>query len=128
MKISYQLTLREFFSKLVQYLSPITGPISPVEEKILFQFLILPSEKFKYNRFSTLGRRKVLHALNQTEHISVPNINNRIYDLCKKKVIVRDEDNLMQVVPSLSRPFEAFQRGVFNLNIQFENKDNQNPT
>lgn len=126
MKITYKVTPSEFLPKLLAYLVPVIGSLSPVETEVISEFLALPQEKFKYNRFSSLGRRKVHLAINQNGHaITTANINNRIYDLVKKGIILRDEDNLLQIIPAISKPYEQFLKsGTFTLSINFETKDN----
>lgn len=77
----------------------ITDPnkqLSGAEIKLLALFMSLDQEKYKYHRFSTTGKKKVIELAEKMDwKISSININNKIYSLILKGFLFRDEDNVI---------------------------------
>lgn len=76
--------------------------LSEGEIRILSEFILLP-EKFKYQRFGRIAKKKVIESLKEYYDwtISSLNINNRIYSMIDKEYLWRDEDSVIYVSKSI---------------------------
>lgn len=95
--------LRAYFS-LLQFVFPKEKQLTELEIELLILFLSLP-EKFKYSRFSTLAKNKVIEIAAQEQgwKLSRINVNNKLYSLIDKGVLVRDEDGVIYINKTIDR-------------------------
>lgn len=96
------LTLRQsviYFLRFLNAVNPNRATLmTDMEVMFLAEFLILP-EKFRYNRFSKVAKRRVIDALKEARQIdvTVSSINPKLYSLVDKGVIKRDDDGVMYI-------------------------------
>jgi hypothetical protein len=71
--------------------------LTSTEIKVLTEFLMLPREKFSYQRFSSAAKKRVIKSLNELEgwKLSPENLNNKIYSMIEKKFLRRDTDQVI---------------------------------
>lgn len=105
------------------------------ENKVIVEFLSLPEQKFKHQRFSTLAKKRVLESLKQNHDwdLSRENLNNKIYSLMQKNLITRDEDGVLYFTSTLLRAFatanEALNsKQVFNIVFSFQDAEQETPS
>lgn len=127
-----QLTPRESISKFLAALNVVNpnpdNHLSETEIMVLTEFLLLPSYKFKYQRFGRLARAKVKDNLleHQNYEISKVNLNNKIYSLIDKGVLWRDTDKVIYVKEYLEKAvsenmLKAIEENKhFNLTFNFD--------
>jgi hypothetical protein len=77
--------LKIYFNLLNVAQPDTTKTLSEGEIKILSEFILLP-EKYKYQRFGKIAKKKVLQTLSEEYNwtISALNLNNRIYSMIDK--------------------------------------------
>ncbi len=97
--------------------------VSESELELLTQFLDLP-DRFKYRRFSSSGKKKVIEAyalLNKK--LSLVNLNNKLYSLIKKGILRRDEDGVIQIPDYVYKPYlEFLNHRKVTVNLEFYEK------
>lgn len=102
---------------------PKEAKMHEAEMKVLVEILLL-EERFKYNRFSTLARKKIRERLLQRYdwEVSTANLNSKIYSLRDKGFIREDKDKVFYVKDWLLKGMDlAHEKGI---QIMFEeNKD-----
>jgi len=85
-----------YFSLINFAIADPSKQLSGAEIKLLALFMSLDNEKYKYHRFSTTGKKKVIELAEKMDwNISSININNKIYSLILKGFLFRDEDNVI---------------------------------
>jgi hypothetical protein len=90
--------------------------LTETELNLLVEFLLLP-EKFKYTRFSTLGKSKVAKTVKELFdwYLSRININNKIYSMVEKGFLRRDDDGVIYLITPIQKGIEqalkAFKEG-----------------
>jgi hypothetical protein len=78
------------------------------EIELMVNFVLLP-EKFKYQQFSPLAKRKVREAYAQEgKKLTVLNMNNKLHALGKKEFLRRDEDRIMYLPKHFIAARDAF--------------------
>lgn len=113
MKVKFNnLNDEEFLEKLLDFinlLTPDEKKITSLEKKALVLFTLLPEERFKYQRFSTLAKNKVLLMAKERNWIlSKINLNNKIYGLIEKGFLRRDEDSVIYVPDYILKAYNEF--------------------
>jgi hypothetical protein len=96
---------KEIYSKILEFLSTLNPDpdkrLQDTEVKLLVEFLTLP-EKYKYYRFATPSRTRVQkNAAADGWVISRTNLNNKLYKILEKGYLVRDEDSVIYLDPSV---------------------------
>lgn len=120
MVIKYKnLSLRESLSKFFHFVNAAqldsSKIITETEIQVITEFILLP-EKFHFQRFSTLAKRKVRQILEEEFNwvLSKENLNNKIYSLIEKNILSRDEDGVIHIVKHLRIPItkllEAYEK------------------
>ena len=99
MNIKYNsLDDRAFLKKFFLLLNTMVSPdkeLTPAEVDMLIEFLCLTDDKFKYQRFGTAAKHKVIQNAKQNNwNLTSININNKIYSLVKKECLRRDSDGV----------------------------------
>lgn len=113
------LSLRESLSKFFHFVNAAqldsSKLLTETEIQVLIEFILLP-EKFKYQRFSTLAKRKVRELLKNNFNwvLSKENLNNKIYAMIDKNILSRDEDGVIHLVKHLRVPIESLINAVTN--------------
>jgi hypothetical protein len=88
---------------------------------LLTEAYLLP-DKFDKSRFSTPARK----VLAQNIGISESALNSRIHKALKQKVLVKDEDGVIDIVREITIPVSRlFHNKMFRLEINFEESDNK---
>lgn len=118
------LTEEEFLIKFFSITNALSSPSSRVTDSeiaMLVEFILLPEEKFRYQRFSTLAKSKVMTAANSKGwNLSKVNINNKIYNLIDKGYLKRDEDGVVYVSKSVLSAIASFKvKDSFEIKLQF---------
>lgn len=110
MVIKYKsLSVREAISKFFHFINAAqldsSKLVTETEIQVVTEFILLP-EKFQYQRFSTLAKRKVRQVLEEDFKwiLSKENLNNKIYALIDKGILKRDEDGIIHIVKHLRTP------------------------
>lgn len=126
MKVPLKMKRRDLLIKLLEilnYLNP-KADLTLAEITMLVEFILLPSHKFKYQRFSTLAKKRVQESLikHYNWKVSRENLNNKIYSLIEKNVIWRDEDGVLYLssifLASAEKALENFEnKHEFNIVI-----------
>lgn len=118
---------REFLRSFLRIISGLSTPdnyLTPMEERVLIEFILLPT-KYRYYRFSPPGKRQVLKSLNLPK-FNAPRLNAVIYILLKKKYLYRDEDNTLYLQPFLEKTFQQFiSSPTLSITLNFETKLDQ---
>lgn len=99
-----------------------TAVLADTETRVLAEFLLL-EEKFKYNRFSKVAKRKVLERLEEKYDwkLSPINLNTKIYSLISKDFLARDEDGIIFIKPYLIKMVqEIILNGKIEIKVVFE--------
>lgn len=104
--------MRESLSKFFHFINAAqldpSKLLTETEIQVLIEFILLP-EKFKYQKFSTLAKRKVRELLqtNFSWTLSKENLNNKIYSMIDKNILTRDEDGVIHLVNHLKIPINS---------------------
>lgn len=123
MKVKFdKLDEETFLDKLldvINLLSPEDNRMSPLEKKVLTLFILLPEERFKYQRFSTLAKSKVLKLAEERNwKLSHINLNNKIYGLVQKGFLRRDEDKVIYIPEYILKAHKEFIKNkTYEVNI-----------
>lgn len=124
MKVKFDKVDNEtFLEKLLDFinlLTPDEKKMSPLEKKVLILFILLPEERFKYQRFSTLAKNKVLAmAKERNWALSKINLNNKIYGLIENGFLRRDEDKVIYVPEYILKSYKEFlTKKVYEFNVE----------
>ncbi len=116
--------LDKFFN-LVNLLSPLEKNIAATETLLLIEFLLLPEEKFKYQRFSNVAKDKVIQSAQAKGwNLTKINANNKIYSLIEKGYLRRDEDGVIYVSKYILTALASFRANkTFEAKIIFNDKE-----
>lgn len=115
------LSMRESLSKFFHFINAAQLDSSKIltdtEIQVLIEFILLP-EKFRYQRFSTLAKRKVREILKNDYSwvLSKENLNNKIYAMIDKDILERDEDGVIHLVKHIRIPVEQLIEALSNKN------------
>jgi hypothetical protein len=103
---------RTYFS-LLQFALAKNKQLSELEIELLILFLSLP-ERFKYHRFSTLAKNKVIETAQEEMNwkLSRINVNNKIYSMIEKGVLVRDEDGVIYLNKQVQKGIDLLSRAI----------------
>lgn len=85
------------------------------ERKVILEFMKLTEDKFRYNRFSNLAKKRVCATLNMNK----PNLDRYLQDIRKKGYIEKDADNIYSLNKMLNKLLE-----VKELELSFKFKVN----
>lgn len=113
------LSLRESISKFFHFINAAQLDLSKIltdtEIQVLVEFIILP-EKFTYQRFSTLAKRKVREILKEEFNwiLTKENLNNKIYAMIEKNILSRDEDGVIHLVKHIKIPVFEMVKAIQN--------------
>ena len=114
---------REFIRKYITLTRSLdSDPPTPSEIELIIEFLLLPP-KFEYQRFSIAAKRKVIQ--NYPNISNIPNINNKLHSLLKKKFLTKDEDKVIYLPKDLQvalRKFREDKQLIGNINFNGSNK------
>ena len=93
-------TIEAFYKKFFRLLNaaqPVRkNELTGAEIELLIEFLRLPDEKFRYQRFSTLAKDRVIkQAISRGWDLTKVNINNKLYASIQKGILARDEDGII---------------------------------
>jgi hypothetical protein len=104
--------LRTYFS-LLQFALAKNKQLSNLEIELLILFLSLP-ERFKYHRFSTLAKNKVIETAKEDMDwkLSRINVNNKIYSMIEKGVLIRDEDGVIYINKQVQKGIDLLLRAI----------------
>ena len=109
--------MRESLSKFFHFINAAqldsTKILTDTEIQVLIEFIMLP-EKFKYQKFSTLAKRKVREILKEEFKwvLSKENLNNKIYAMIDKNILTRDEDGVIHLVNHLKIPINSLMDSI----------------
>jgi len=108
------LNEREFIRKYLEFTNlrlPTEQQLMSSEIELIVEFVILPEDKFGYQRFSPLAKTKVKQAFLEREKIiSNININNKIYSLIEKEFLRKDEDKVIYLPTHLLKAYRSFKK------------------
>ncbi len=95
-------TKMEFFGHMLEVLNvlqPEKGKrITQTEKDVLIGFFLLDSQKFRYQRFSRLAKKKVIEIFTSMgQKLTKENLNFKLYRLIDKGYLIRDEDNIVEL-------------------------------
>ncbi len=115
----------EKFLNMVNMLSPPDKSIAQSEALLLIEFLLLPEEKFKYQRFSSLAKAKVIQsAATKGWTLTKINVNNKIYSLIDKGFLRRDEDGVIYIAKYILTALSSYrQNNSLEVKLQFNGKE-----
>jgi hypothetical protein len=125
MTINYpDLTDRLFLKKylnLYNLLAPEAQHLEPAEIDLIIEFVLLPEDKFGYQRFSSLAKDKVIEAAALYNwNLTKLNINNKLYALLDKKFLRRDEDKVIYLPSHILSAYKVFkEKKQFKVDIFF---------
>lgn len=116
--IERQLTKEDMFNTFLIMLGanyPKEKRLTDGERKVVLEFMKLTEDKFRYNRFSNLAKKKVCEALGMNK----PNLDRYLQDIRKKGYIEKDSDNIYSLNKMLNKLLE-----VKELELSFKFKVN----
>lgn len=106
-----------FFHCLDANLSP-ERRATPAELDVLVEFILLP-EKFKYYRFSSHAKKAVIKAFKEKDkHLTMENVNNKIYALLLKEILYKDEDKVVYLDKTIDKALTSL-IASFSANKEF---------
>jgi hypothetical protein len=132
MTINYpKLSDRDFLLKyleLYNLLLPTDLRLVPSEIDLIIEFVLLPDDKFNYQRFGTLAKTKVIESAKlRGWKLTGLNINNKLYALIDKNFLRRDEDKVMYLPKHLTQALAQFRQSkTFEVKVLFQNDNSQN--
>lgn len=117
------------FLNMINLLTPVEKHIAYAESQLLIEFLLLPEEKFKYQRFSNLAKAKVIAACKEKGwSLTKINVNNKIYSLIDKGFLRRDDDGVIYVAKYLLSALLSFRANkTFEIKLAFNGKEHVTP-
>lgn len=73
--------------------------LTEAEIHLLTEFILLPQDKFAYQRFSKVAKRKVMSSLitNLNWKLTQVNLNNKLYSMVEKGYLRRDTDGVIYI-------------------------------
>lgn len=135
MKINYPpLSEKEFLSKYLQFCNLLLSTeqqLTDSEIKLVIEFLLLPDDKFAYQRFGSLAKRKVIESAAQQDwELTKININNKIYALRNKGFLRKDIDKVLYMPEHITKAFAKFRKDkTFEINVILNaNEENRSDT
>lgn len=87
-----------------------------LERKLLVLFTMLP-DKYKYQRFSSLAKKKIRADVkaNENWNLTTQNLNGKLYSLIDKGILRKDADGVIYLKPFI-------EKAVNNIKESYENK------
>ena len=127
------LSESEFLEKFLNMVNMLSSPeknIATAEAQLLIEFLLLPEEKFKYQRFSSLAKAKVIQsAASKNWNLTKINVNNKIYSLIDKGFLRRDTDGVIYIAKYILAALASYRANkTFEIKITFNDKEYTPPT
>lgn len=116
--IERNLTREDMFNTFLIMLGanyPKEKRLTDGERKVILEFMKLTEDKFRYNRFSNLAKKRVCATLNMNK----PNLDRYLQDIRKKGYIEKDADNIYSLNKMLNKLLE-----VKELELSFKFKVN----
>lgn len=104
--------------RIISILSPKGKGVTDSEAQVLASFMALGKEH-SYYPFSTKARK---HVLSKTS-LSRQALYNRFASLLRKKILIRDEDNLIDFNPAIKR---LLKEPSVNVSIQYRPPSGEN--
>lgn len=122
------LSESEFLEKFLNMVNVLSTPeknIAHAECQLLIEFLLLPEEKFKYQRFSSLAKAKVIQsAASKGWNLTKINVNNKIYSLIDKGFLRRDEDGVIYITKYILAALASYRTNkTFEIKLLFNGKE-----
>lgn len=122
------LSESEFLEKFLNMVNMLSSPeknIATAEAQLLIEFLLLPEEKFKYQRFSSLAKAKVIQsAASKNWNLTKINVNNKIYSLIDKGFLRRDEDGVIYIAKYILAALASYRTNkTFEIKLIFNGKE-----
>lgn len=117
--IERQLTKEDMFNTFLIMLGanyPKEKRLTDGERKVVLEFMKLTEDKFRYNRFSNLAKKKVCEALGMNK----PNLDRYLQDIRKKGYVEKDSDNIYSLNKMLNKLLEVKE---LELNFKFKVND-----
>ena len=104
--------------------------IATAEAQLLIEFLLLPEEKFKYQRFSSLAKTKVIQsAASKNWNLTKINVKNKRYSLIDKGFLRRDTDGVIYIAKYILAALASYRANkTFEIKITFNDKEYTPPT
>lgn len=121
--LSEEEFLHKYF-ELINALSPEDKKMAHSEMQLLTEFLLLPEDKFKYQRFGTLAKNKVIaNAALKGWTLSRINVNNKLYSLIEKGFLRRDDDKVLYIAKYILNALYAFRtNNKLDIELHFNGK------
>jgi len=101
---------------------------SPLEKKIMIEFLSLP-DKFKYFPFGSIPKKYVREKIKEELGVtwSNQNLNNKVYSLISKGILWRDEDSQVYFKPFIKQAVEKLDKALeegkhYDFTFRFRNE------
>jgi hypothetical protein len=120
--------------KILKIISALYGEDLTLKElQLLTEAAMLP-EKFKYSRFSSIAKDKIMVALKEhwDDHVASKNLlNSRIYKLTDKGFLRKDEDGVYYFVRSLETELDKLRKSceegtIYTTVIELDYGENYN--
>lgn len=127
MKINFPpLEDKEFIQKYLEVcntLLPQNQKLVDSEMALIIEFMMLPDDKFAYQRFGALAKRKVMeNAKANNWNLSKINLNNKLYSLLEKGFLRRDEDKVIYLPKHIVNATNEFRKNKkFEIVVNFSN-------
>lgn len=124
MKLKLKATSdKDFLTKYLNITNILLDDASKLvatEIELMVHFVLLP-EKFKYQRFSPLAKKKIREAYAENgKSLTVLNMNNKLSALAKKGFLRRDEDRVLYLPKHFLAAKEAFEKNKgFDLLVEW---------
>lgn len=121
--IDRSLNKEELYTTYLSLLSSnynVNRRLTDTEKYILVQFMLLDEPKFKYNRFSSVARKKIKEKVDYSSTY----VNNYLLALKNKGYILYDEDKILTLAPIINNMLEAEKLEInFNFTLKNEEKN-----
>lgn len=111
----------QIYLEMMNTMLPQEKRLVPSEIELMIEFAVLP-EKFKYQRFGSLAKDKVIEAAKEKrKKLTKLNINNKLYALLDKEFLWRDVDKVIYMPKHFMFALEEFRKDKnFNVLIKFK--------
>lgn len=131
MTINYpSVSEREFLKKYLEFSNLLLTDeqrLAPAEMQLMIEFALLP-DKFKYHRFSSLAKDKVIESVTELygKTLTKLTINNKLYTLLDKQFLRRDIDKVIYMPKHFLAALDAFrQQQAFSVTVNFKREDKE---
>ena len=120
------ITEEQFVEKYLEFYNlmvPEEQQLVDSEISLVKEFILLPDDKFSYQRFGGLAKTKVVEsAASKGWKLTKLNINNKLYALIEKGFLKRDEDSVIYLpkhILSAAKEFRTSKK--FSIHVNFTN-------